>query len=391
VASCGCDGSWAARSVAWARRLVEIPFVKVAFVGGGSGGHLAPGIGVAEVLRQEGHESLFLVAGRTVEHAMLEPRGFASRSLFGGNGDGGRPRIHRMGVWWRATRALRRELGAFDPDVVVVLGGWVALPTVWSGLGQRPTVLIESNARPGKVQRLLGRRVDHACLATDGPGMPQGRRTTRVTGIPTPGLRTTTREEAAESFGLAASCRTLLVTGGSQGARDLNLLVPALRAVLAERDEPWQILHVTGHEGVGTCSSGPVAFSAESVSAKVPVVTQPFVSDMAAAWSLADVAVCRSGAGTVAELASTATPALLIPYPHHADQHQAWNAQPLVDAGAAVMIGQGDPAGVRTAAPLLSGMLDHLPEMAERARESARPEAARIVAEVVGLAAHLNA
>jgi UDP-N-acetylglucosamine--N-acetylmuramyl-(pentapeptide) pyrophosphoryl-undecaprenol N-acetylglucosamine transferase len=117
---------------------------------------------------------------------------------------------------------------------------------------------------------------------------------------------------------------------------------------------------------------------------------QPFVSDMATAWSLADVAVCRSGAGTVAELASTATPALLIPYPHHADQHQAWNAQPLVDAGAADMVGRADPTGVQTAAPLLSGMLDRLPEMAERARLVARPDAARIVAEVVGLAAKLN-
>jgi UDP-N-acetylglucosamine--N-acetylmuramyl-(pentapeptide) pyrophosphoryl-undecaprenol N-acetylglucosamine transferase len=303
-----------------------------------------------------------------------------------------------MGAWWRATRALRRELDAFDPDVVVVLGGWVALPTVWSGLGRRPTVLIESNARPGKVQRLLGRRVDHACLATDGPGMPQGRRTTRVTGIPTPGLRTPTRESAAQSFGLDASRRTLLVTGGSQGARDLNLLVPSLRAVLAERGESWQVLHVTGHDAIGaSCaevseSSGGHAPHSPGgqVFDDVPVVMQPFVSDMAAAWSLADVAVCRSGAGTVAELASTATPALLIPYPHHADQHQAWNAQPLVDAGAADMVGRADPTGVQTAAPLLSGMLDRLPEMAERSRLVARPDAARIVAEVVGLAAKLN-
>jgi UDP-N-acetylglucosamine--N-acetylmuramyl-(pentapeptide) pyrophosphoryl-undecaprenol N-acetylglucosamine transferase len=118
----------------------------------------------------------------------------------------------------------------------------------------------------------------------------------------------------------------------------------------------------------------------------VPVELRSFVSDMAAAWTVADVAVCRAGAGTIAELASTATPALLIPYPHHADRHQAWNGRPLVAAGAAVMVGNSDPTGVRTAAPLFSAMLDRLPEMSSRARVVARPDAARVVAEIVGSA-----
>ena len=371
--------------------------MKVAFVGGGTGGHLAPGIGVAEVLRDEGHESLFLVAGRTVEHAMLEPRGFACRDLF--EGDGGRPRLRSVGVWLRATRTLRRELVRFDPDVVVVLGGWVALPTVWSGLGRRPTVLIESNARPGKVQRLLGRRVDHACLATDGPGMPRGRRSTRVTGVPTPELGARTREGAAQLFGLDPSRRTLLITGGSQGARDLNALVPALRSVLASRAEPWQILHVSGHgdrvdrtsdacreEGAGPGAPTAAPGSRDALTADVPVVTRPFVSDMAAAWALADVAVCRAGAGTIAELASTSTPALLIPYPHHADRHQAWNGRALVDAGAAVMVEPTDPTGASTAAKLFADILDHLPDMARCAAGVTRPDAARVVAGIVGAA-----
>ncbi len=309
---------------------------------------------------------------------MLEPRGFESRTLFGGGG--GRPGLHRLGSWLRATRTLRKELSRFDPDVVVVLGGWVALPTVWSRLGSRPTVLIESNARPGKVQRLLARRVDHACLAVDGPAMPRGRRSTRVTGVPTPSLGDCSRRDAAEVFGLDPDRLTLLITGGSQGARDLNELVPGFRVELSERDEPWQILHVVGPQQGSVAAQGPHG--------AVPVACIPFVSDMAAAWSLADVAVCRSGAGTTAELACTGTPALLIPYPHHADRHQAWNGQPLVDAGAARMVAAADPAGTRTAVKILASMLDHLPDMAQRARSLARPDAAREVAQVVGSAGH---
>ncbi len=358
--------------------------MKVAFVGGGTGGHLAPGIGVAEVLRRDGHETLFLVAGRPVEHAMLGPRGLPSRDLFGGAG--GRPPLHRFDTWLRATRALRRELDAFDPDVVVVLGGWVALPTVWSGFGRRPTVLIESNARPGKVQRLLARRVDHACLAADGPGMPHGRRSTQITGVPTPALDAPAREEAAARFGLDPARHTLLVMGGSQGARDLNRLVPAFRGVLARRAEPWQVLHITGEASFRAANAdGTDPVGAEG--AAVPTARVAFVADMAPAWALADAAVCRAGAGTVAELTSTGTPALLVPYPHHADRHQMWNGRPLVERGVALMVGEEDPAGERTAATLLARLLDDLPVMTARACPVSPSDAARCVAAVVGAAA----
>lgn len=365
--------------------------MRVAFVGGGTGGHLAPGIGVAEILRSEGHETLFLVAGREVERAMLEPRGLPSRSLF--EGEGGRPAFLRLDAWLRATRRLHDEVGRFDPDVVVVLGGWVALPAVWTRFGRRPTVLIESNARPGRVQRLLARRIDHACLAVDGPDMPRGRRTTDITGAPTPRLALPSREQAAARFGLDPGRRTLLVTGGSQGARDLNVLVPALRRVLAERPEPWQVLHVTGHaaDRLAVPASRESGADPGSDLAGVPLLAVPFVDDMAAAWALADAAVCRAGAGTVAELASTGTPAVLVPYPHHADRHQAHNAELLVRAGAAFMTADDDPTGARSAPDLLRRLLANLPAMAQRARGVGRPDAARLVASIVRAAAQRGA
>jgi len=178
--------------------------MRVAYLGGGTGGHLAPGIGVAEVLNGTPDESLFLVAGRAVERAMLRPRRLPFVELFG---DRGRPSPLRFDLWLRATRRLKAALAGFDPDVVVVLGGWVALPALWmnglAGVTQRPTVLVEPNAVAGKVGRWLDRRVDHTCLAVGGDSMPRGRQSTTVTGVPGPALRAWTREAAGRLTGCA--------------------------------------------------------------------------------------------------------------------------------------------------------------------------------------------
>jgi len=348
------------------------PF-KVAFLGGGTGGHLAPGVGVAEELRRRGHESLFLIAGRPVEHALLEPRHLSSVELFG---DRTRPSPFDVGSWFSASRRWRRTVREYDPDAIVVLGGWVALPAVLSGFYGRPSVLLEQNARAGKVQRLLGQRVEHACLAVDGEDMPRGRRSTHVTGNPAPDRPPRTRAQAAAAFGLDAARRTLLLMGGSQGAGDLNALLPALTAELAASGQAWQVLNITGGQ-----PAPPAARDGER--ADLPVVRRQFVADMAAAWAITDVAVCRSGAGTIAELACTGTPSVLVPYPHHADHHQEANGRQLVEAGGALMVGRDDATGARTAAALLRRALARLPQMSAAALSVARPRAASDVADVV--------
>ncbi|MCB9897082.1 MAG: UDP-N-acetylglucosamine--N-acetylmuramyl-(pentapeptide) pyrophosphoryl-undecaprenol N-acetylglucosamine transferase [Planctomycetes bacterium] len=349
--------------------------MNVAFLGGGTGGHLAPGIGIAEELVDLGHEVLFHVAGRGIERSMLEPRGLRFVNLFG---EGGRPSLRRAGMWFEATRRWRASLREFQPDVIVVLGGWVALPAAWSGFGGHPTLLVETNARPGRVQRLLSRRVDVACLAVDGPRMPRGRRLTEVVGIPAPRIERRGRDEAVRRLGLDPERRCLLVLGGSQGASDLNALVPAVRRVLATRERRWQVLHVTGPARLG-CRDEPLDPPARDV----PVHELRFCDDMASAWAAADAAVCRSGAGTVAELALSATPAVLVPYPHHADRHQAANGVLLAERGAAVTVGAQDPTGQQSVPALLAQVLDRLPIMSEAARAAARPDAAARVARLV--------
>jgi UDP-N-acetylglucosamine--N-acetylmuramyl-(pentapeptide) pyrophosphoryl-undecaprenol N-acetylglucosamine transferase len=343
--------------------------VRIAFLGGGTGGHLSPGVAVAQELRARGHEAVFLIAGRPVEHALLEPRGLPSRELFG---DRGRPSPFDVSSWWTATARWRRAVREDDPQAIVVLGGWVALPAVVTGFFGRPSVLIEQNLRAGKVQRMLGGRVEHACLAGPGEDMPRGRRSTLVTGNPAPDLPRLPRAEAAARFGLQEGRRTLLLMGGSQGAGDLNALLPALSAVLAEQEQPWQVLNVTGAQPA----------SLEGLP-QVPVVRRRFIEDMAAAYSIADIAVCRAGGSTVAELANTGTPSVLVPFPHHADHHQEANGGPLVEAGAAFMTGRDDPTGHKSAAELLRRALPRLPEMSAAALRVGRPDAARQVADVV--------
>lgn len=344
--------------------------MRVAFLGGGTGGHLVPGAAVAEELRRRGHDALFLIAGRPVERQVLEPRRFTSRQLFDG---GPRPSPLDLRTWGLATMRWRRAIVDYDPDAIVVLGGWVSLPALLTGFFGRPSVLIEQNARPGKVQQLLGRRgVDVACLTCDGEDMPRGRLSTRITGNPAPELPRRERVQAARDLGLDPERRTLLLMGGSQGAGDINALLPALVEVLASCREAWQVLNITGERPCPVTSAPDV-----------PVHRRRFVQDMAAAYSVTDVAVCRAGGSTISELACTGTPAVLVPYPHHADRHQEANGGRLAALGGALMVSRDDPSGQRTAPSLLAQALTRLPAMSAAARRLSRPGAARDVADVV--------
>jgi UDP-N-acetylglucosamine--N-acetylmuramyl-(pentapeptide) pyrophosphoryl-undecaprenol N-acetylglucosamine transferase len=347
--------------------------VRVAFVGGGTGGHLSPGVAVAQELRRRGHEPFFFIAGRPVEHALLDPRGLPARELFG---DRARPSLLDLPSWVAATARWRRAVRQDDPAAIVVLGGWVALPVVLTGFFGRPSVLIEQNLRAGRVQRMLGGRVEHACLAGEGADMPRGRKSTQVTGNPAPDLPRVPRAEACARLGLDVERRTLLLMGGSQGAGDLNALLPAVSEVLAQAGDAWQVLNITGAQ--------PAPVSGRS---DVPVVRQRFVEDMAAVYSAADLAVCRAGGSTVSELAVTGTPSILVPYPHHADRHQEANGQALVAVGGAYMTARDDPTGRRGVPALLPLALLRLDEMSAAARATGRPDAARRVADVVLAAA----
>ncbi len=311
------------------------------FVGGGTGGHLAPALGMAEELRRRGHETLFLTSGRGVEQDFLAAAG-AWASL---GTDGGRmPRPLRL---LRAMARARREAARFRPQLVVGLGGLTGAAAL-GAKGRRPLVLLEGNRVVGRGVRFLRRWADGALTLFPEPAgeLPGGR---CVGPIGRAALAPRPRAEARRALGLAEEGLVLFLTGGSQGALDLNRWAAELAPELARRGVQ---LHAAA--GAGKDRALREAMAAHRVAGRVVA----HCADMGAAYSAADLALCRGGAATVAELWLHRLPAVVVPYPGHADRQQELNARALepgvrvLDDGAAVraaVLELLDDAGARRA------------------------------------------
>ncbi len=282
------------------------------FVGGGTGGHLAPALGLAERLLERGHEVFFLTSGRAVERDYL-PASAGHRSL-----DVDRSRLPRRLALLPALLRARRQAKAFRPDLVVGLGGLTGAAALGARRGC-PLVLLEGNAVAGRGVRLLLPWA--ACVLTQfretAASLPRG---LWVGPLARRALEPRPRAEARRSFGLEEDRPVLLVTGGSQGAEDLNRL--AARAAPALSREGWQLLAATG-AGRGR------GLAAACREAGLRATLQENLADMGAALSAAELALCRGGAATVGELWLHRLPALVAPYPYHRDRQQEHNARRL--------------------------------------------------------------
>jgi UDP-N-acetylglucosamine--N-acetylmuramyl-(pentapeptide) pyrophosphoryl-undecaprenol N-acetylglucosamine transferase len=230
----------------------------------------------------------------------------------------------------------RRLFKERRPMAVLGTGGYASAPGVCeaSKLGI-PTALLNPDAVPGKANRMLSSRVD-AVFAQwpDTVSHFSGRVQVQVTGCPVrPEFKSARREEGLEHFGLATDKKVLLVTGASQGARSVNRAVVAAVPELARREvwDRWQLLHLTGRD-----EETEVADAYRQADVAVRVVG--FTKHMACALAAADLVVSRAGASTLAEITATGCPSILMPYPHHRDQHQVSNARVLVKLGAARMV-----------------------------------------------------
>lgn len=244
-------------------------------------------------------------------------------------------KVTALGALGTATVRARALVQRFRPDVVVGLGGYASAAAVVAGRMQRvPIVLLEQNAKPGMTTRLLARLADRVCVSfpDTASGFPAGRAV--VTGNPVrafaaPATATTPR-----------SGLTIAIVGGSAGAHRLNAAGPALRAHLADV-AGLTIIHQTGlaeETTVRTAYAGAPG-----------VDVRPFITDMGAVYAAADLIICRAGATTIAELAVQGLPAIFVPYPHAADDHQRANAETLVHGGAARMILDQHATGERLA------------------------------------------
>jgi UDP-N-acetylglucosamine--N-acetylmuramyl-(pentapeptide) pyrophosphoryl-undecaprenol N-acetylglucosamine transferase len=341
---------------------------------------VVPALAVADALRAEGADVFFLGARGRLEAELVPAAGYEVELLDVRGLDRSSPlrAAGALALAARAVPAARKVLRSRGTDAVLGGGGYVAGPGGLAALSLRlPLVLTEADRHLGLANRLLARRARRVCLAFAIPGM-EGERFV-VTGRPVPAsILTADRDAARERFGIAAGARCLLVFGGSQGARSINLA--ALDAFAgpgapgAGRD--FHVLHIAGHRDY------PLAQQRLAEAGGIPDYTlleyEPSLADPLAAC---DLVLARSG-GSIFELAAAGRPAILVPYPHAAADHQRANASWMAEAGAATVIEDSalDGAAVAEAAGSLLGDPGRLGSMAKASALLARPDAAERVA-----------
>ncbi len=363
------------------------------FAGGGTGGHLYPGLAVAEALRNVDPAArlIFLTTTRELDRQVLGPVGYDQVP------QPVRPltlhplRVPGFLVAWRRSVALARDvLRRCRVRAVLGLGGYAAGPAVVAASRMKiRSAILNPDAIPGRANRYLARFASLVVLQWEVSGRYFSARTQCMAlGCPIrASFEKASADEGRRRFGLDPSRPVLLVTGASQGARSVNETLAAVWPAF-HRDHPdWQLLHLTGSTDEGVVRSS-------YASAAAPAQVLAFTHDMPLALAAADVVVARAGASTLAELGALGKPAILLPYPYHRDQHQRRNAQVLVDAGAAILV--EDQRSGEANAPALRAALEQLLRPEVRARMSAaaarlgRPAAATAVARWLTAGSHLG-
>ncbi|MBL0918331.1 MAG: undecaprenyldiphospho-muramoylpentapeptide beta-N-acetylglucosaminyltransferase [Hydrogenophaga sp.] len=342
---------------------------------GGTGGHIFPGLAVAEALRARGWRVHWLGAPGSMESRLVPPRGFPLEAVqFGGlRGKGLLTKLllplNLLRAFWQSLQVVRRV----KPDVLVGLGGYITFPGGMMGvLLGKPLVLHEQNSVAGLTNKVLAEVADRRFNA-----FPDALAKAEWVGNP---LREAflNQPAPAERFAGRNGPLNLLVVGGSLGAQALNRIVPQALALIPQAQRPT-VLHQSGEKQIDELRANYTA-------AGVQAECTPFIEDTASAYARADLVIARAGASTVTELAAVGAASLLVPFPAAVDDHQTHNARFLVDAGAAWLEAQAGLTPEKLAV-LLQGLdRAQLLAMAEKARTVAKTGA---VEAVVGACAEL--
>ena len=350
--------------------------LRILIAGGGTGGHLFPGIAVAREILRRRQDTVVTFAGtaRGIEARVIPREGFELDFLRSAGLKATSLPARARGISLLPVSGLDawRILSRRAPDVVIGVGGYSSGPIVLAAAARRiPTLLLEQNAVPGFTNRLLGRVVTSAAVTFDatvsffaGKGF--------VTGNPV-------RAEFFEvGAGRVDGPPRLLIFGGSQGAHAINVAMIEAARGLATRRLDLEITHQTGERDLEVVREG---YRRAGVAARV----EAFLFDMAREMKLADLVICRSGATTIAELTASSRPAIFIPLPTAADDHQRVNAQVVASAGAAEVIEQHQLTGERLAGRIAALVADDtaLRRMSAAARQLAHPDAAGAIVERV--------
>ena len=347
----------------------------IVFAGGGTGGHLFPALAVARELgrRHPGTDIVFIGGTRGLETRLVPQAGFPLRTL----PVSGLKGASALGVLLAGSAAAIGVLRCLSwfvarrPRLVVGVGGYASGPAVLAAwLLRVPTMLMEQNHFPGATNRWLAPRADVVCVPSEA-AKARLRGVGLVTGNPVRKEFTTIGPPPGRDR------MALLVFGGSRGARSINRAMVAALPALSKMAPPPRIVHQTGpeeHASVARDYAGHPALDAD---------VRPFLDDMPRQLADADLVLCRAGATTLAELAAAGRPAILVPFPFAADDHQRANAETVRDAGAARVVEDRDLDGARVAGEIaaLAGDPALRARMAAAARTLARPDAAERIAD----------
>ena len=335
---------------------------------GGTGGHIFPGLAVAEALREAGWRVHWLGAPDSMESQLVPPRGFAFEPVaFGGvRGKGIQTLallpLRLLRAFWQSLQVVRRV----QPDVVLGMGGYISFPGgMMASLWSKPLVLHEQNSVAGLANKVLAQLADRVFTA-----FPGVFKTGQWVGNP---LRRAFTEQAtpAERFAGSSGPLRVLVVGGSLGAKALNDIVPQALALMPEATRP-QVIHQSGAKQIE-------ALRANYAAAGVQAELTPFIDDTASAFAQADLVICRAGASTVTELAAVGVAALFVPFPFAVDDHQTTNAQFLVASGGGWITPQAELTPQNLAERLSALSRENLLDVAQKAHAQKKTNATREV------------
>jgi UDP-N-acetylglucosamine--N-acetylmuramyl-(pentapeptide) pyrophosphoryl-undecaprenol N-acetylglucosamine transferase len=345
--------------------------MRAILAGGGTGGHVIPALAIAQQLQtQFAAEVLFIGTSRGIENRLVPNAGFRLRLVDVGalKNVGFTTRLKTLYDLPRAVWAAGRILSEFQPDVVIGVGGYASGPAMLAAVLRRiPTLIFEPNIVPGFANRIVAPFVSAAAVHFKETG--KYFRRCVVTGVPV-------REAFFHTAGEPVT-PGLLIFGGSQGAHAINLAVIEAAPDLVERIPGLHIVHQTGEADYNDAKAAYANLGGA-------VEVYRFIDDMPEFFARASLLVCRSGASTVAEVTAAGKPAIFVPFPRAADDHQKRNAEALEQAGAAVMLEQSELTRERLVHSVTSlfGDQARLKAMGEAARRLSHPNAAREIAEM---------
>jgi UDP-N-acetylglucosamine--N-acetylmuramyl-(pentapeptide) pyrophosphoryl-undecaprenol N-acetylglucosamine transferase len=358
--------------------------MRAILAGGGTGGHVIPALAIANELKKSyGAEVLFIGTARGIENRLVPAAGYPLQLVRVGA-------LKNVSLLIRAKTAFDlpravwdagRMLNQFAPDVVIGVGGYASGPAMLAAVMKHiPTLAFEPNVVPGFANRVVARFVSGAAVHFEETA--KYFRHAEVTGVP---VRQAFFEIPVKHGGVP----TLLVFGGSQGAHAINEAMIRCLPELQRQAPGIHIIHQTGERDYNDALAAYASFSGTTgESAEV----FKFIEDMPAAFAQADLVVCRSGASTVAEITAAGKPAIFVPFPRAADDHQRVNAEALARVGAAVVVEESKLEGVWLAETIAALLCDarRLQAMSEAARELAHPNAARDIARLAARVAGIE-